>query len=332
MTKPEADLSSSHEDRFDKQVPNPDTTAHALWPDHTQLSINLSATALSQALVPVSDRGFLFGDSIYEVVVAYGTTLFGFDEHFARLQRSARRIHLELPFDKVGLKQHIQQQVNHCLAAWEAKPSTATDRRFYTRIMVSRGCSLPSIEPPKQAKPRTVIVTYPLQPWPAELYAQGLRLKTTDIRRNHRTALDPQIKSGNYLNNVLAIYEAKNGGFDDAVLLNQQGQVTESTTSNLFCVKNNQVITPPIASGLLDGITRAFVLKLLTENHQEAIEREILQEDLYDADEVFISSTTREIMPVSQIDHQSYRCPGPLTIRLQELFRNHVEATVKCTT
>jgi branched-chain amino acid aminotransferase len=193
----------------------------------------------------------------------------------------------------------------------------------YLRITVSRGEGAIGLDPRLCARPTVVVISLPLQPYPAELFNTGVSLAIMNVRRNLATALPPMIKSLNFLNNILAKQEASRAGAFDGLMLNAEGHITECTTSNIFFVKNRCVHTPSAACGILDGITREIVLSLAREQEFPTEEGRYLPDALLEADECFLTNTTMEIMPVRDIDKRPIgnEKPGPVTGRLRELFR-----------
>ncbi len=294
--------------------------AVAIAIEQTKVSVNFQILDPSQATLSIFDRGFLFGDSVYEVIRTYAGQLFTFAAHLKRLRRSADAIHLRLPFSDGEIRQHLTE-----LVASVDKPDC------YIRLMVSRGTSLPLIDPPKQEQPTTVAIVGPLQPWPQSHQEKGIRLCTVGVRRNLPSAINPMIKSGNYLNNVIALYEARQKHFDDALMLNAEGGLTESTTSNFFLVNAGVLQTPPLEAGILDGISRQIILDLAKENNIPVAEKPLSLEDAYNAQESFISSTTREIMPVTQLDETRFEAPGAVTRKLIKLYKGYVQKQLENT-
>lgn len=292
------------------------------------LLVNLGGRLLppEQALVPVLDRGFLYGDSVYEVARTYGGVPFALPEHLERLEASAARIGLALP-----ARAHLESEIARTLEAAENAES-------YLRIIVTRGEGKFGLAPSALDEPRLVILVRPLETPPPELYERGLHLAMVRIRRNHPRALDPKAKTGNYLNSVLALAEARASGADDAVFLDLDERVTESSSANIFFAKDGVLVTPPLELGLLDGITRRKVIVLA--RAAGLIVREELHGAgaLAEADEVFLTSTLREVMPVTQLSLLEDRDPaprpvgdgkpGPLARRLLALFRAAAEESV----
>jgi branched-chain amino acid aminotransferase len=264
------------------------------------------------AMVSVFDHGFLYGDGVYETLRAYGGRLFRLRQHLARLRRSASLIGLEIPIVEQDLIAVLQEAM---------KRNNLTDA--YLRITVSRGEGAIGLDPRLCARPTVVVISLPLQPYPAELFNTGVSLAIMNVRRNLATALPPMIKSLNFLNNILAKQEASRAGAFDGLMLNAEDHITECTTSNIFFVKNRCVHTPSAACGILDGITREIVLSLAREQEFPTEEGRYLPNALLEADECFLTNTTMEIMPVRDIDKRPIgnEKPGPVTGRLRELFR-----------
>lgn len=274
-------------------------------------------TREEEAVVPVLDRGFLFGDSVYEVVRTRNGVPFQLAEHFARLETSAGRIGLELPLDLGGLAALIRKGL-----------SAAGFRESYLRAVVTRGSGPPNINPAyARTAPCVVLLVRDLGLPPAEAYERGIAAAIPATFRNDRRALDPAIKSGNYLNNILALREALEEGAQEALLLNAEGHVTEATTANVFIVEGGALLTPPPMEGLLLGITRALLLAMAREQGLPAREEPIPLERLQAAAEIFITSTTRDIVPITRLDLRPVGsgAPGPETRRLMGLFAAYVE-------
>ncbi len=260
--------------------------------------------------VPVSDRGFLFGDSVYEVIRVHdGTPLF-WDEHWSRLSRSAAGLMMALDVDEHVIARRIHETV------------TAADHGdSYVRVVVTRGVGdAPNIDLAYANSPQTwVILVRPL-----ELAAgKPVHLRIVERVRNDRRALDPAVKSGNYLNNVLALAEARSQGATDCVMLNTDGAVTEASTANLFALRQGAWCTPPLGAGILAGITRRAILDLLAEDGQRVCEHPLTREDLMAADELFLCSTLRDISPVSHLDGRPMNSSSR-TASLSPLFTEHL--------
>jgi branched-chain amino acid aminotransferase len=264
---------------------------------------NFNGTIGPSATVSVLDRGFLYGDSVYEVVRTYRGKLFGLQEHLDRLRQSAAYLYMTVPWSD----QVIQTEIERTLAAADWFES-------YVRIVVSRGAeSKISLQPSPELTPSLLIVLAPIDPEPI-LSQTGARLIIPERFRNSRKALDPAAKTGNYLNNILALLEAQQQGADDALLLNPEGEVTEATTSNFWMVRDGVVYTPADEVGILKGITRDFIFKILNQQgipYKQTILRPM---DLASASEGFLSSSVRLMMPIAQINEVVLpQCVGPIT-------------------
>lgn len=268
----------------------------------------------ADARIPVLDRGFLFGDSVYEVCRTRGGVPFAWPEHLERLRTSAEGLLLPLDLDDRTVMQRVQKTLQ-----------AAANAESYVRIIVSRGTgTAPNIDLQYAPGPcRWVILVRPLTTLPG----QPVHLALVPRLRNDRRALDPAVKSGNYLNNVLGLAEAKARGATDAVFLNHAGHVTEASTSNVFAVRAGRVHTPPLHAGILAGITRTLVLEVCRERGLEVIENDLTAEALRGADELFVSSTLRDIAPVTHLDGAPVQNGGvgPLTLALMEAFAAYCE-------
>ncbi|MBC7882450.1 MAG: aminotransferase class IV [Anaerolineae bacterium] len=270
------------------------------------LLMNLDGVITPDAQISVLDRGFLYGDSLYEVARTFGGRPFALLEHLARLRQSAAYLYINIRWSDA----QICTEVERTLAA-------ANNLESYVRIVVTRGAEEEiSLFPGAEIEPHLLIIVRPIPPNPS-LAEKGLHLTLLPRLRVDRRALTPAAKTGNYLNNILALIEAKQAGADDALLLNNQGEVTEATTSNLWILRKGILYTPVVESGILQGITRQFLLDLLKEWQIAHKEATLTQEDLWDAEEAFLSSSVRLIAPVGRIgDYSLPSCPGALTRRL----------------
>jgi branched-chain amino acid aminotransferase len=264
-----------------------------------------------EALVSVFDHGFLYGDGIYETLRAYDGRVFMLSQHLARLQRSAKLIGLELPIPEKDWPNLVSDAI-----------ARNNLRDAYLRITVSRGTGEIGLDPGLCPKPTVVIIAKPFQAYPPHLFTKGVSLITTTVHRNLATALSPQIKSLNFLNNILAKQEATKAGAFDGLMLNAEGHLTECTTSNVFFIQQGRLCTPSVACGILDGITRDVVLTLAREQNIRTEEHHYMPEALRQADEAFLTNTTFELMPVCEIDGHRIGAgkPGPMTKTLHEAF------------
>ncbi|HXI57838.1 MAG TPA: aminotransferase class IV [Polyangia bacterium] len=264
-----------------------------------------------EAKISVFDRGFLYGDSVYETIgTAYGR-LFAADEHLARLERSAQRIGLVPP-----PRTEIARAIGETVAA-------AANPESRIRVILTRGTGKLDLDPAAALDTQLVVIVFPLGPPTPEMYAKGVVVSIVSIARNSPRAIDPAVKSGNYLNNVLALGEARRRfGAYEAILCAADGGVAEGASSNVFLVSGGVVATPSSEVGILDGITRAKVIELCRQNGIPIEERRISPEQLREADEAFITSATRGVLPVTRIDDQPLANgrPGPITRRLITLY------------
>jgi len=248
-------------------------------------------TRTSDARIPVMDRGFLYGDSVYEVFRTYGGIPLFYDEHWARFENSAGLIHLQLGLTKEQLTEEIRRTV-------QAAHASDAGRDVYVRYTVTRGEGPVDLFPSPELTSRYVIIVREIHEWNLEFYRLGVRLAIPETRRNPINALDPNIKGGNYLNNILGLIESRDAGADDCVMLNEAGLVTESSNSNIFFVIDDRLVTPAESAGHLRGLTRAAVHLVCRARGLETYEEDIAVDDLSGATECFITSATREVMPV----------------------------------
>jgi len=262
------------------------------------------------ARISVFDRGFLYGDSVYETIgTAYGR-LFALHDHLTRLERSAERIGLRVP---------PRAEIEAAVADTVREAANAESR---VRIILTRGAGKLDLDPASVDDTQLVVIVTPLQPLPRELYEQGVSVAIVSIVRNSPRAMDPAIKSGNYLNNVLALGEARRQGAHEAILCGENGTIAEGASSNVFLVKGGEVRTPGLDVGILDGITRAKVLAECRAHGIPVSETRFTPDDLRGADEAFITSATRWVLPVTRVDDAvlGEGRPGPVTRKLMTLM------------
>lgn len=268
-----------------------------------------------EAVVSVFDHGFLYGDGVYETIRSYGNRIFMRDQHLARLRRSAEAIGLTIPIPDQQWPALLHEAMSRNDIGHEH-----TDA--YIRITISRGTGDIGLDPALCPTPTVVIMTKPLHHPLPEQYRLGVSLIVANTRRNLPSALSPQIKATNFLNNILAKREAIAAGVFDSILLNWESHLTECTVSNLFFVRAGKLCTPALACGLLDGITRDMLLNLAREAKIPVEEGHFGVDSLRQADECFLTNTTMEVMPVTRINDQPVGngTPGPLTQQLHRLF------------
>jgi branched-chain amino acid aminotransferase len=269
----------------------------------------------ADAKISVFDHGLLYGDGVFEGIRSYGGTVFRLREHIDRLYESARAIHLKIPFSK----EEMSRAVIETLAL--NKLSDA-----YIRLVVTRGAGSLGLDPRKTTDPQIIIITDSIQLYPPELYQHGLKIVTAGTTRNIPAALNPRVKSLNYLNNILAKIEGTNAGCLEALMLNARGEVAECTGDNIFTVKNGELHTPSIHSGILEGVTRDAVIELAREAKIPVYERVMDRHDIFTADECFLTGTAAEVIPVVELDGRPIGegRPGPVTTRLHAAFHELV--------
>ncbi len=283
------------------------------------ISINKQLLSKSEAKISIFDRGFLFGDSIYEVTLTYNKVPFLLEEHLDRLWNSANALYMPIQFSREELKEEIHRGLTRLNL-----------NRIYIRLIITRGEGLIGLDPDLATQQNLIIIFKELPPNPQEWYEKGVHMVIADIMRNPKKAIDPNIKSGNYLNNVLAMSQAKAKGAFDAIMLNHKGQVTEGTTNNIWIVQGEKVMTPPLKAGLLSGITRATLLKIGQKKGILMSESNFTADTLKNADEVFFTSSTKELVPVTKIDESPIGPgqPGPMTKRLHTLYQEFVQENI----
>ena len=264
-----------------------------------------------QANISVFDHGLLYGDGVFEGIRIYNNRIFLLEEHIERLFNSAKAIALEIPYTKEDLYSHISET---------CKINDLKDG--YIRLVVTRGKGTLGLNPYLCDKPEVIIITAKIQLYPQELYENGLKIVTVGTVRNHPEAINPRIKSLNYLNNVLAKIEAINAGCLECVILNHKGEVCEASGDNIFIVKDSVIKTPPVNSGALVGLTRNKVISLASNIGYKISEEIISRYDLYTADEVFLTGTAAEIISVVEIDKRKIGSgiPSAITLKLSKLY------------
>lgn len=263
------------------------------------------------AVVSVFDHGLLYGDGVFEGIRAYNGRVFLLDEHIDRLYDSAKAIALNIPMTKEEMSEAV---VETC------KANELADG--YIRLVVTRGTGTLGLNPYLCEKAEVIIIAAKIQLYPQELYDNGLKIVTVGTVRNHPEAINPRIKSLNYLNNVMAKIEAINAGCMECLMLNHKGEVAEASGDNVFVIKNGVITTPPSTCGALEGLTRNKVMELAREAGYEMREAPMARYDLYVADEVFLTGTAAEIISVVDVDKREIGDgkPGEITNKLAELY------------
>ena len=280
------------------------------------ISMNFRDVDAATASVPVLDHGFLFGDSVYEVVRTWKGRLLFADEHLARLKNSAKGIGLKLPHTRAEYKNEFRRM---------HKRSGNADS--YLRLIVTRGTGALELATKTCADQLSIVIAKALTVWDKTLYERGAKLSIPSVLRNSPRATNPAFKTGNYLNNVLAIEQVVKAGATEALMLNSEGFVTECTTANVFWIKDDKIFTPALDAGILAGVTRAKVIGLCKTLGLDCEEGRYLPNALLSADEAFITSTTRDVMPVTRVDNATIARgkPGPLTAKLMKSFHDLCE-------
>lgn len=281
------------------------------------VSIDGRIVGSDEAVVSVYDRGFLYGDSVFETVRTYDQQPFALAEHLERLARSAAFVHIPLPVALGDLDREVRAVIQ-----------AAENVESYARIMLTRGTGPIGLDPTSPLVPLRVILVEPLQPPAPSLYEQGIGVILVQTQRAG-DATGGTAKVGNYLASVLALSKARAEGAHEALILNLRGEVAEGTTSNVFMVRDGAVVTPPLDAGILPGITRARLLAAARAEGIEIREAPIVPDELRSADEVFISSSIREVLPVVRIDGAPVgdARPGPITKALHRAFQRSIRGS-----
>ena len=281
-----------------------EATAFKIW-------INGKLYDKQDAKISVYDHGLLYGDGVFEGLRSYGGTVFRLDEHLERLWNSAKAILLDIPISR----EEMARAVNETLKANGLEDG-------YVRLIVTRGAGSLGLDPNRTANPQVIIITDHIIVYPEELYRQGLEIVTASTLRNHPSALNPRIKSLNYLNNILAKIECLQAGCMEALMLNHKGEVSECTADNIFLVRAGALLTPPTDAGILEGITRQAVIELARGSGRDVREVSLTRHDVYIADECFLTGTAVEVIAVVKVDSRKIGsgAPGPVTRDLKERF------------
>jgi len=276
------------------------------------INLNGKLVPKEEAKISVFDHGLLYGDGVFEGIRIYGGNIFKLEEHINRLYFSAKAIMLKIEITK---EQMIKETVK-TVAENGLKDG-------YIRLVVTRGTGDLGLDPKKCGESFYFIIADMINLYPQEFYENGLSITTVAARRNLSEALDPKIKSLNYLNNILAKIEANNHGSLEAIMMNNQGYVTECTGDNIFIIKDGVLITPALFTGVLDGITRATVIDIGKKIKIEVKEEVLTRYDLYNADECFVSGTAAEVVPVVKIDAREINGgkPGSITKKIIKEFK-----------
>ncbi|MCG9126270.1 branched-chain-amino-acid transaminase [Candidatus Poribacteria bacterium] len=268
----------------------------------------------SEAKISVFDHGLLYGDGVFEGIRSYNGNVFKLDEHLERIFDSAKSIMLQIPITIEEMKENLLETLRR-----------NNLHEGYIRLIVTRGIGDLGLDPEKCPTPSVIIIADKITLYPQNFYEHGLEIVTASIRRNYPEAVNPRIKSLNYLNNILAKIEAKQSGSVEALMLNNDGYVVECTGDNIFYIKNEEIITPPQHIGILEGVTRNCVIELAKEAGFKIHERVFTRHDLYIADECFLTGTAAEVIPVVKLDQRviGNGKPGIVTQKLIAAFRQY---------
>jgi branched-chain amino acid aminotransferase len=279
--------------------------------------VNGKIAPADQAVIPVYDHGFVYGEGVYETLRTYNKVPFLHDRHIRRLRQSARHLDLAVPFDDPTLLGWIHDTM---LAAGEMHEA-------YIRVLLTRGVGELTYDIKATPAPSLVIIVKPNEEPPARMFTDGIKICLVDILRNHPQSVNPIIKSNNLLNNALAMQAAYRRGGEEALMCNYRGELSECSQSNFFMVRGGVALTPKSAAGLLEGVTRAFMFEVGREVGVEVRDETLYPKDLDSADEMFITSTTREMSPVTRLDDRviGSGTPGPITMKLLEAYRRKAQ-------
>jgi branched-chain amino acid aminotransferase len=277
----------------------------------TKVYINGKLYDKTDAKISVYDHCLLYGDGVFEGIRVYGGKVFRLREHIDRLYDSAKSIWLEIPMSREQMIEAVQNTVR-----------VNNKKDGYLRLVITRGAGSLGLDPRKTTDPQVIIIVDDISLYPPEFYEHGLEIITAATIRNHPNALNPRIKSCNYLNNILAKIEGIRAGCVEALMVNHKGEVAECTGDNVFLVKHGVLKTPPLDAGILEGITRNAVIELARAANIPVTETALLRHDVYIADECFLTGTAAEVIPVVKCDGRVIGSgkPGPITRQLRERF------------
>ncbi len=270
---------------------------------------------VNQAKISILDHGFLYGDGVFEGIRFYNNKPFLLAEHLQRLDDSAKAIALEHPHTHSEIAEIINQLITQY-----------PEQNGYIRLIITRGKGALGIDPRHCQHPQLVVILDHLQLVNQQVQTEGAKLIIASTRKLASDGLDPRIKSLNYLNAILAKIEANHANADEAIMLNQNGKVCEGSADNIFMVKNNQLVTPPVSDGALSGITRELIIQLAKQQGITIIQQSLSAYDLYTADECFLTGTGAEMIPVSTIDGRKIKtCPGRIYQQCQQAFADFIQ-------
>ncbi len=284
-----------------------------------ELQVYISGTFYpkSEAKISVYDHGLLYGDGVFEGMRAYAGKVFRLPEHVTRLYESARSILLDIPMSQEAMAAATNETI--------AKNGLVD---AYIRLVVTRGAGALGLDPGRTSNPQVIIIADHIALYPKELYENGLEIITAATIRNHPSALNPRIKSLNYLNNIMAKIEGLQAGCQEALMLNAQGEVAECTGDNIFILRNGTLLTPSINAGILEGITRNTVIELAEKAGIQVSQTSLSRHDIYTADECFLTGSAAEVIPVIKLDSRKIGdgTVGPITKQLGKAFHELVRS------
>ena len=289
------------------------------------VNVNGRVSDQEHAVISIFDHGFLYGEGVYETLRTYNGQSFLFDRHMRRLRRSAGMLALEIPLTDSQIDGRFRETMRI------AGLGDAADREAYIRILVTRGIGELTYDPAATPTPSIIVIVKPNVDPPRDAFERGVKVSLVGVVRNHPGTVNPLIKSNSLLNNALAMQEALRRGAFEGVMRNYKGELAECTQSNLFIVKDGAALTPPVGAGLLPGITREFLFEIGAESGIPVREAVLKDADLLGADESFLTSTTREVVPIVQVDDRTIGSgvPGPVTRALLDGFRKKAEALTR---
>ena len=293
------------------------------------VNVNGRVSTQEQAVISIFDHGFLYGEGVYETLRTYNGQPFLFDRHMRRLRNSAGMLALSIPLTDRQVDDRFRETMR------VADLGDGADREAYIRILVTRGIGELTYDPAATPIPSIVVIVKPNVDPPRDVFERGVKVSLVGVVRNHPGTVNPLIKSNSLLNNALAMQEALRHGAFEGVMRNYKGELAECTQSNLFVVKDGAALTPPIDAGLLPGITREFLFEVGSEAGIPVREAVLKDADLLGADESFLTSTTREVVPIVKVDDRTIGAgiPGPITRALLEGYRRKAQAlTIRQTT
>src|SRR5262245_57270786 len=295
-----------------------------MYPVEMAAIVNVNGKVYDQehAVISVFDHGFLYGEGVYETLRTYNGQPFLFDRHMRRIRKSAGMLALPVPMTDPQIDARFRETMR--VAGLGGSP----DKEAYIRILVTRGVGEMTYDPAACPNSSVVVIVKPNVDPPREAFERGVMVSLVGVVRNHPSTVNPMIKSNNLINNALAMQEAFTRGAFEGVMRNMRGELAECTQSNLFLVKNGAALTPPVDAGLLPGITREFLFEVGADLGVPVREQVLKDDDLFGADEAFLTSTTREVVPIVKVDSRTIGSgtPGPITLALLDAFRKQAQA------